>query len=99
VQGRSQVVAGTEYLRQPGNRSCEAVDGKELILVRDERGENGMTKQLLFWVLMLIWLVFSLWFDYVPGQPYPMRRGIYGVLLFVLLAVLGWAVFGAPVKS
>lgn len=57
-----------------------------------------MSRELLFWVLMLLWLVFGLWSDYVPGQPYPVRNGIGTVLLFVLFAVLGWQVFGAPVK-
>jgi hypothetical protein len=57
-----------------------------------------MSRELLFWVLMLLWLVFGLWADYVPGQPYPVRNGIGTVLLFVLFAVLGWQVFGAPVK-
>ncbi len=57
-----------------------------------------MTREVLFWVLMLLWLVFGLWSDYIPGQPYPVRRGIGSVLLFALFAVLGWQVFGQPVK-
>jgi len=47
---------------------------------------------------MIISLIFGLWSDYTPGQPYPFRSWGGNVLLFVLLAILGWAVFGAPVK-
>lgn len=57
-----------------------------------------MTRDILFWVLMIIWLVFGLWSEYVPGQPYPFRVGARSFLTFVLLAILGWTVFGAPVK-
>jgi hypothetical protein len=56
-----------------------------------------MTLQVLFWVLMIIWLVFGLWREYTPGQPYPFVRGAGNLLVFVLLAILGWAQFGAPV--
>lgn len=51
---------------------------------------------LAFWVLMLLWLVFGLAWNW-PGTPI----GPYGpigntVLLFVLLVLVGWRVFGAP---
>ncbi len=57
-----------------------------------------MTLAVLFWVLMIVSLVFGLWSGYTPGQPYPFRTWGGSVLLYVLLAILGWAVFGAPVK-
>jgi hypothetical protein len=57
-----------------------------------------MTLAVLYWVLMLLWLLFSLWIDYVPNQPYPVRRGAWSFMIFVLLLILGWAVFGSPVK-
>jgi hypothetical protein len=54
-----------------------------------------MTKGVIFWVLMILWCVFGVW----------VRRGgeqfaIIGneVLLFVLLFLLGWAVFGFVVQ-
>lgn len=57
-----------------------------------------MSKGLLFWILMILWLLFSIW-----GNWPAMRGGNYGflggsLLLFVLLAILGWAAFGPPVK-
>jgi len=57
-----------------------------------------MSRELLFWVLMILWLIVGLWFDYVPGQPYPLRQLPGNLLIFILLAILGWQVFGAPVK-
>jgi hypothetical protein len=43
---------------------------------------------------MLIWLVFGLWVSW------PNSRGIGGtVLLFVLLVLLGWKVFGQPLHQ
>ena len=56
-----------------------------------------MSFELLFWILMLLWLVFGWWYNYVPGQPYPVRQGAWSFLLFILLAILGWKVFGSPV--
>lgn len=57
-----------------------------------------MTLNLIFWVLMLIWLV--------TGVGYSMKSGAKGDWLtvggnaftFILFAVLGWSVFGAPIK-
>ena len=54
---------------------------------------------LLYWILMLLWLVFSVWWHW-PVQP--AARGGYWpgqVFMFVLLTILGIAVFGAPVKG
>ena len=58
-----------------------------------------MSLGLAFWILMLIWLVFGLAFHYYGPAwgPY----GFYGntLLLFVLLLLLGWKVFGAPLHG
>lgn len=57
-----------------------------------------MMLQTLFWMLMIIWLLFGFWNEYVPGQPYPVAKGGRHLLMFVLFAILGWEVFGAPIK-
>ena len=56
-----------------------------------------MTRGLIFWVLMLIWLVFSL---AVYGG-FVGRWGGEGntVLLFILFLLLGWQVYGPPVRG
>lgn len=53
-----------------------------------------MTRGLIFWVLMLIWLVFGTW---VAWGHHTEVGG--NLLLWVLLALLGWQVFGAMVKG
>lgn len=54
-----------------------------------------MTLGLLFWILMLLWLVFGVW----QNWPSPDWRAWGGnFLIFILFLVLGWAVFGAPIK-
>lgn len=51
-----------------------------------------MSLGLIFWILMLIWLVFS-W----PGVNFGPPWGS-SLLLFILLLLLGWAEFGAPIR-
>lgn len=46
-----------------------------------------------FWVLMLIWVVFSAWNSW-PDY----RAGGGSLLLFILLLLLGWSSFGAPIR-
>jgi hypothetical protein len=57
-----------------------------------------MSLQLLFWILMLIWLIFGLAYNggYLVG-PY----GPWGntILLFILFLILGWQVFGQPIQG
>lgn len=53
-----------------------------------------MSFGLLFWILMLLWLVLGLYrsrADYWAGGS--------SILLFVLLVLLGWRVFSAPLHS
>jgi hypothetical protein len=56
-----------------------------------------MTRGLAFWVLMIIWLVFGITahFGLVPVA-YTVAGST--LLLFVLFALLGWQVFGPPLK-
>jgi cell shape-determining protein MreD len=56
-----------------------------------------MTRALAFWILMLLWLVFGIaermgW----VGAPYGLLGGI--VMLFILFGLLGWQVFGPPLR-
>lgn len=57
-----------------------------------------MTLAVWFWILMVVWLVFGFWTGYTPGQPYTYRHWGGNALLFILFAILGWGVFGTPVK-
>lgn len=57
-----------------------------------------MPLSILFWVLMVIWLLFGFWSYRIPGQPYPWERGGAHLLIWVLLAILGWQVFGPAIR-
>ena len=54
-----------------------------------------MTIDFLFWILMLLWLLFGFWL--YGGEN---RRGLGGHgLLWILLFLLGWKVFGWPIAG
>lgn len=56
-----------------------------------------MTRGLIFWVLMLVWLVFGIVAHFGGMGPY----GPIGstILLFVLFFMVGWQVFGPPIRG
>lgn len=57
-----------------------------------------MTLGLAYWILMLIWLIFGLylgWSDFAANRFYVGGN----LMLFILLLLLGWQVFGAPLRS
>ncbi len=52
-----------------------------------------MPMGLAFWILMLLWLVFGVW------STWPNHYALGGnLLLFILIGLLGWQAFGAPLK-
>ena len=59
-----------------------------------------MEVSLLFWILMLFWLVFGLAWNW-PGRTWGGPYGPLGnnLLLFILLLLLGWRVFGQPLHG
>ncbi len=56
-----------------------------------------MSLALCFWILMLLWLVLGIW------NNAPFTSGLRGLasplLLFLLVLLLGWQTFGAPLHS
>lgn len=57
-----------------------------------------MTFGLLFWILMLLWLVFGWLYNSSPDRFGPYGWAGNSLLLFVLLGLLGWVTFGAPIR-
>lgn len=57
-----------------------------------------MSISLLFWVIMILWLLFGLWQNWPApgGKPFAVG-GV--IVLWVLLALLGWRVFGAALHQ
>jgi cytochrome b561 len=60
-----------------------------------------MSIGFLFWLLMVLWLFFGMWSSWpAPGQPGASWRPVGGsLLLWVLLFILGWRVFGFVIKQ
>lgn len=59
-----------------------------------------MTLQIWFWLIYAFALIFGLWglYPLPPSYPYPWRYPAGFILFFVLIGILGWQVFGSPVK-
>jgi hypothetical protein len=56
-----------------------------------------MSLRLLFWVIMLLWLIFGI---IMPAWGHFSWGYVGGTLLeFILFGILGWRVFGAPVRD
>ncbi len=57
-----------------------------------------MSTSFVFWLLMLLWLIFGLVFYWPFGV---MSVGFLGsnFFMFVLMCLLGWKVFGSPLKN
>lgn len=53
---------------------------------------------LLFWVLYIVAVVMGFWASYEPGQPLWYRRAGSYLVLWILVGILGWHVFGAAVR-
>jgi hypothetical protein len=56
---------------------------------------------LLFWILMLVWLLFGLWSNWPAGTGAQLNYAPVGgsLLLFLVVGILGWKVFGAPLQA
>ena len=53
-----------------------------------------MSLGLAFYIIMLIWLVFSVW------QSWPNQIVVGGnIMLFILFLLLGWHAFGPPIHG
>lgn len=56
-----------------------------------------MTLNIAYWVLMLVWLAFGAAVHFgVVGVAW---AGASTLLLFILFVLLGWQVFGAPLRK
>lgn len=59
-----------------------------------------MTIGFIFWLLMILWIVFGLYANW-PADNTPRGFGLMGgnLLLFILLFLLGWRVFGFIIQG
>jgi hypothetical protein len=56
-----------------------------------------MSKGLCFWIIMLLFLIGGLGGFFWGGWFSPMFGGM-GLVVWILAALLGWQVFGAPIQ-
>lgn len=57
-----------------------------------------MPLNILFWVIYIVCLLAAFWAYYEPGQPAWFRRAGGYAVLWVLVGILGWRVFGPAVR-
>jgi hypothetical protein len=57
-----------------------------------------MSIALVYWVLMLFWFVFGLWGSW-PVTAANAKPAVGNLLLFILLLLIGWKIFGPPVHG
>jgi len=57
-----------------------------------------MSFALVYWILMLVWFVFGMWSTW-PLSGANVRPLGGTLLLFILLVLLGWRVFGPPIHN
>ncbi len=67
------------------------------IILREGGGQ--MSVGFVFWLLMIIWLILGVvwWRKVPPDTSYVVVGG--NVLIFILLCLLGWGVFGFPISG
>ncbi len=58
-----------------------------------------MTTQLLFWVLMLLWLILGIAPTFPRGTDAKYWPFAGSLLLFILIGLLGWKVFGPAIHG
>lgn len=59
-----------------------------------------MTISFIFWLLMILWFIFGAYWNW-PAERKPAGFGVIGgnALLFILLFLLGWKLFGFPIQG
>lgn len=57
-----------------------------------------MTLAVWYWILLAFWLIHGVWVIATPGQPFTLRVWGGNFLTFILFVILGFGVFGSPIK-
>lgn len=59
-----------------------------------------MSAGIWFWILFVLCVFFNVFFNWPADPNKPQAWGPFGgsLLLFVLIGLLGWGIFGAPLK-
>jgi hypothetical protein len=65
---------------------------------RSSMRSREMTLSFLFWLLMILWLIFGFW-QWRPTAPANYAPFGGHLLLWVLLFLIGWRVFGFVIQG
>lgn len=57
-----------------------------------------MTRSLLFWVILVVWVLFAGALHFGYGHEYGVG-GLSSLVELVLFVLLGWQVYGPPVRG
>jgi len=57
-----------------------------------------MPLSILFWVIYTVAIIFGVWSNYAPAEPLWYRKAGAYLVLWLLVGILGWSVFGPVVK-
>jgi hypothetical protein len=57
-----------------------------------------MTLATWFWLFYVLSVIFGVWFNYDGQIAWYRRAGVYP-LVVILVGILGYAVFGSPIKG
>jgi hypothetical protein len=57
-----------------------------------------MPLSILFWVIYVIAILFGFWSNYNAAEPLWYRKAGAYLVLWLLVGMLGWSVFGPVVK-
>jgi hypothetical protein len=71
----------------------------EPFFLGSKKGRALMPAGMIFWMLMILWFLFGLYWNW-PAANQPGGFGVLGgnLLLFVLLFILGWKLFGFVIQ-
>jgi membrane protein YdbS with pleckstrin-like domain len=58
-----------------------------------------MPLSILFWVIYVIAILFGTWSSYEAGQPLWVKRAGGYAILWILVGILGWRVFGHIIQG
>lgn len=68
------------------------------VLTTTSHGEAALSAGIWFWLFYVFCFFFSGWAYYPYGQPQAYRPFAGMIVIYILLGLLGWGVFGPPIK-
>ena len=58
-----------------------------------------MTLTILFWMIYILALLFGFWSNYEANQPLWLKRAGGHLVLWLLVGIIGYRIFGPPIHG